>query len=593
MKKTIPTKKIITYYWRHAWRYPILVVGELLAIPLAVAVNNLIPPLIVAHILGKLSNHQYVSGDVMGSLGPELISYTLLVMIGGVFAWRVVDQFVWRLEGKVLRDIAQEVFDHLMNQSANFHANHFTGSMVSHTNKVLGSYIRIADTTSFQVLPMLFGIAFSVTVLAGRAPIFALALAVLSIAYIFSAYFITAPARRISADHAAAESRQTGLLADAITNVMAIKSFARSDFERQRFAEGTEETRFQLFRLARKVQSQMIYFTSFISAIEVIVLFLAVISVVSHGANIATVYLMLTYTMTIVRELFQFSNQTIRGYNRSLGDATDMVNILHEDTEVVDPVKPEQLRVKKGTIGFHKVTFTHDGSNDALFKGLSLDIRNGEKIGLVGHSGSGKTTFTRLLQRFSDIDDGQILIDGQNVANITQEDLHSVIAYVPQEPLLFHRSIRENIAYGDPKASEKDIITAAKRANAHDFIETLPKKYGTLVGERGVKLSGGQRQRIAIARAMLKNAPILALDEATSALDSESEVLIQDALWKLMEGRTAIVIAHRLSTIQKMDRILVMDNGAIVEQGSHKELLAHGGIYAKLWSHQSGGFIEE
>jgi ATP-binding cassette subfamily B protein len=221
-------------------------------------------------------------------------------------------------------------------------------------------------------------------------------------------------------------------------------------------------------------------------------------------------------------------------------------------------------------------------------------VRPGEKIGLVGHSGSGKTTFTRLLLRFSDIDSGEILIDGQNIARITQDDLRKSIAYVPQEPIMFHRSLRENILYGRQDASEEDVLKAAQDAHADEFIAELPNGYDTLVGERGIKLSGGQRQRIAIARAMIKNAPIILLDEATSALDSESEILIQDALWKLMKGRTAIVIAHRLSTVQKMDRIVVMDSGNIVEEGTHKELVhQEAGIYAKLWAHQSGGFIED
>ena len=246
-----------------------------------------------------------------------------------------------------------------------------------------------------------------------------------------------------------------------------------------------------------------------------------------------------------------------------------------------------------GAVEFRDVTFTHNGADDALFNSFNLSIKPGEKVGLVGHSGSGKTTFTRLLLRFSDIRRGEICIDGQNIATVTQDDLHESIAYVPQEPLLFHRSIAENIRYGRLNASANDIAKAAKDAHATEFIDKLPSGYDTLVGERGVKLSGGQRQRIAIARAMIKNAPILVLDEATSALDSESEVLIQAALWKLMEGRTAIVIAHRLSTIQKMDRIIVLDDGKIVEQGSHKELITENGVYAKLWAHQSGGFIEE
>jgi ATP-binding cassette subfamily B protein len=270
-----------------------------------------------------------------------------------------------------------------------------------------------------------------------------------------------------------------------------------------------------------------------------------------------------------------------------------MVRILGTEPEVQDTVAPEKVRIRNGKIEFRQVVFTHDGSNDALFDGLDLRINPGEKVGLVGHSGSGKTTFTRVLLRFSDIDSGEITIDGQNIAAIRQDDLHRHIAYVPQEPLLFHRSIADNIRYGDPEASMEAVREVAKLAHADDFVDELPAGYETLVGERGVKLSGGQRQRIAIARAMLKNAPILVLDEATSALDSESEALIQDALWKLMEGRTAIVIAHRLSTIQHMDRIIVMDNGEIVEQGSHKELLKSKGAYAKLWARQSGGFIED
>jgi ATP-binding cassette subfamily B protein len=239
------------------------------------------------------------------------------------------------------------------------------------------------------------------------------------------------------------------------------------------------------------------------------------------------------------------------------------------------------------------VTFAHDGSKENLFDNFSLHVKPGERIGLVGHSGSGKTTLSRLLLRFSDIKSGEILIDDQNIAEVTQESLRRSIAYVPQEPMLFHRSLRENIAYGKINASDEDILKAARQANAIEFIEKLPEGLDTMVGERGVKLSGGQRQRIAIARAILKDAPILLLDEATSALDSESEKLIQDALEKLMKGRTSIVIAHRLSTIAKLDRIIVLDNGTISEQGSHAHLLEQKGTYSKLWSHQSGGFIEE
>jgi ATP-binding cassette subfamily B protein len=304
-------------------------------------------------------------------------------------------------------------------------------------------------------------------------------------------------------------------------------------------------------------------------------------------------YILISYTQNITNQLWQFS-RLIRNVNRSLGDSVEMAEILNIEPTVKDKDQPEKSRIIRGEVVFKDIVFAYPENQDQpLFNDLNLKIKPGEKVGLVGPSGSGKTTITQLLLRFIDVESGAILIDGQNIANIRQTDLRSHIAYVSQEPILFHRTLAENISYGDQTANQKVVEGVAKMANAHSFIIQLPLKYNTLVGERGVKLSGGQRQRIAIARAMLKNAPILVLDEATSALDSESEALIQDALWKLMEGRTAIVIAHRLSTIQKMDRIIVLDDGKVVEQGSHKELLAKNGTYAKLWARQSGGFMED
>jgi ATP-binding cassette, subfamily B, bacterial len=285
-------------------------------------------------------------------------------------------------------------------------------------------------------------------------------------------------------------------------------------------------------------------------------------------------------------------NSIMRNYNRIMGDAHDMTEILLSKPTVIDH-SSRDLTATQGHIHFNDVSFAHNDGEDALFKNFTLRVQAGERIGLVGQSGSGKTTLTKLLLRFSDVDSGTITIDDQNISEITQQSLRKSIAYVPQEPMLFHRSLFENIAYGNPKATKEQVHEAAKKAHALEFIDKLPAGFDTLVGERGVKLSGGQRQRIAIARAILKDAPILVLDEATSALDSESEQLIQKSLDELMKNRTSIVIAHRLSTIQKMDRIIVLGSGAVLEDGSHKELLKQKGMYAKLWAHQSGGFIEE
>lgn len=585
-------RTVVRYYWRHALRYKRLLVGLGAALPITILVNAYLPALVLASVLSKLGQHQFVAGHIWQSFGPEIVAYALLLIIG-IGAWRVVDWFMWRLEQYVQRDIAEEIFGHMLHRSADFHANNFSGSLVSQSNKLIGSYGRMADTMIFQTLPMAIGIVIATVILAPRAPLFALSLAIFSALYIVGAMFASRPVRRLGRLHAQQESKQTGYLADAITNVMAIKSFARGGYEQKRFAKVTEETRQRLRRLAQAHKRQMNSLGFMNRTIAASSLFIAVVAVMVFDANIATVFLIFNYTATITGQLFDFANSGLRNYNRSIGDANEMATTLGQLPEVQDPAAPEPSRMGQGLIEFKNVDFTHTGAQDAVFNSLNIVIQPGERIGLVGHSGSGKTTLTRLLLRFSDIQGGHITIDGQDIASVTQDDLHQQIAYVPQEPLLFHRTILENIAYGKLSASQDEVLAATRKAHALEFIEKLPNGFDTLVGERGVKLSGGQRQRIAIARAILKDAPILVLDEATSALDSESEKLIQAALWQLMEGRTAIVIAHRLSTIQKMDRIVVLDNGAIIEQGTHSDLLKKNGTYAKLWAHQSGGFIEE
>lgn len=583
---------VLRYYWRHATRYKGALTGLIIAMPLTILINSYLPSLILANVLSKLSQHQYTSGDIWQSFGIQIVSYALL-LLAGIGMWRIVDMFVWRLEQNIQRDIAQEIFGHMLRRGADFHANHFSGSLVSQANKLLGGYVRLADTTIFLTYPMLAGLVISAAILAPRAPLFAIALISFATIYLIGSLFASRPVRRLSSAYASSESKQTGYLADGIANVMSIKSYARTRYEEKRFAKATDATRTNLQKFARAHRKQMNILGGMNRIISASSLLIAVIAVMQFNANIATVFLIFNYTSLVVEQLFNFSNSGLRNYNRSIGDASELVATLAQKPEVQDPETPEISRMGNGVIEFRNVTFQHNGAQETIFDELNLHIKRGEKIGLVGHSGSGKTTLTRLLLRFSDIQGGQILIDGQNIAHVTQENLHEQIAYVPQEPALFHRTIRENIAYGKLEATDEEIMDAAKKAHALEFIEKLPDGFDTLVGERGVKLSGGQRQRVAIARAILKDAPILVLDEATSALDSESEKLIQVALRELMENRTAIVIAHRLSTIQKMDRIIVLDQGKIIEQGAHAELLQNNGTYAKLWSHQSGGFIEE
>ena len=588
------TKQTIKLFVGHANRYPRFLAPLLILLPIVILINDFLLPFITSQVLQKVSQGDYNPSDLWGSFGSLLLTYGGAMVVGGVFGWRIVVWLIWHLELRVVRDISQRIFDHLIKMSANFHGNRFGGSLVSQATKLTGSYVRFMDSTIFSLYTLVTAIVATVIILAPRVPLYALALITLSAIYIVGTMIFSRPVREANTLESEAQSKQTGYLADAISNVMALKSFSAAKQESGGYWKAATFAKDMGHRSLRTTLQRETYASIVNSCIGTAALSIAVVGVQWFHVDIATLFLVVSYTSGIGMRLWDFQN-VLRQYNRAIGDAADMVKILGIEPEVKDPLKPEPSHIKKGAIDFNNVEFRHDGADteDTLFRNLDLHIRAGEKVGLVGHSGSGKTTLTRLLLRFSDIDGGEIVIDGQNIASITQDDLRRSISYVPQEPLLFHRTIRENIAYGKPDATDAEITEAARKAHAEEFIEKLPHKYGTLVGERGVKLSGGQRQRIAIARAILKDAPILVLDEATSALDSESERLIQQALTELMKNRTAIVIAHRLSTVQKMNRIVVLDNGDVIEQGSHDELVAAKGTYAQLWAHQSGGFIED
>lgn len=474
-----------------------------------------------------------------------------------------------------------------------FHANKFGGSLVSQTNKLSGAIERFWDTIIWSILPLVISLVGSLIVLATLLWQYALFLLIFSIIFSVVIYFGSRPMAKLNEKEAKASNKLSGQLADTVSNILAVKSSGSESLEQERFSKTVKSWRGTSLATMRGFLKVSTVYSSINMIIKIGAIAFAIYAAQHDLVSVAAVYLIITYTGSVAHELWNM-NGIMRSYNRILGDAHDMVEILETPTTLTDN-SDKKLEVKRGSIIMDKVTFTHDeGQGDTLFHDFSLTVNPGEKIGLVGSSGSGKTTLTKLLLRFADIDSGEIAIDGQDIAEVTQASLREQIAYVPQEPLLFHRSVRENIAYGNIDATDAEIEKAAKKAGAYDFIVNLQDGFDTLVGERGVKLSGGQRQRIAIARAILKNAPILILDEATSALDSESEALIQKSLETLMKNRTSIVIAHRLSTIAKLDRIIVLENGRIVEDGTHDQLLAKKrGVYAKLWARQSGGFIED
>ena len=554
----------------------------------AVGIGQFLGPYVISLLLNQIQTDQVSWANSW----PLVAGYLASQILGTVIGWRIVLWATWTMEVKGMALLFQQVFDHLTEQSVAFHSNRFSGALVSQTNKLLSAFEVFWDTIVWALMPILTGIVVASVVLAFVIWPYALFLFVMSVIFILLVFFASRRMQDLTAAEAKAANRMTGFLADVMTNIAAVKAQGSEPDEKETASEVAEIRTSRDLDVMRSFLKFSAGYASVITVINTGAVAAAVLAAEAGVVDIGAIYLAVTYTLTVTSQLWSI-NEVIRNYNKVLGDAHEMVEILHLPAGVRDRNHTE-LAVRHGAIEFEDVTFGHDGQYEhPLFEHFDLDIAPGEKIGLVGQSGSGKTTLTRLLLRFSDLQEGRILIDGQDIAEVTQRSLRQQISYVPQEPLLFHRSLRENIAYGLPGATEDQIRHAAERAYALDFIESLPDGFETLVGERGVKLSGGQRQRIAIARAILKDARILVLDEATSALDSESEVHSQQALAQAMAGRTTLVIAHRLSTIQAMDRILVMDAGRIIEQGSHRELLAAGGTYAALWTHQSGGFLAE
>ena len=584
---------ILSFFAKEAWRYKKLVIAIIIILPVTVILERYITPLLVGYVLNHLQSHDIT---LQNSWWVIALFFSIEV-ISQVVGYRLVLWMMWSVQVKGEAHLYRQAYDKLSRHSLSFYSDTFTGSLVSKVNRFTSAYMDFVNTATYQVLILATVIIATIVGLFFLIWQYAIVLLVLTILFIVSAFLGTRFIRERFKARSQAYTDISGKLSDSISNMMAVKTDAKEDDERSLLDVSINNMVDKEF-LARQGIIRVTSVYSFITTLmKVGALIAAIWSVQAGFGSAAIIYISLTYTFNLIGEIFNV-NGLLRSYYQITGDTADTLAIIQQPVAIIDKTD-RQLQIKTPTIEFKAISFTHPDNDlkdiqaESLFHDFSLHIKANEKVGLVGASGSGKSTLLKLLMRFYDVDSGEIVISGQTIERVTQQSLHENIAYVPQEPLLFHRTVLENISYSRPTATLSEVRKAAKQANALEFIEKLPKGFDTLVGERGVKLSGGQRQRVAIARALLKDAPILILDEATSALDSESEKLIQDALQKLMKDRTSIIIAHRLSTIAKLDRVIVLADGKIVEEGTHHQLLEQKGKYAKLWAHQSGGFIEE
>ena len=584
------TGRTLHYFWSATKKYKLLLAGSFITTPL-VFVLRVISPLLFAQMI-EIVSLNLPQDQMMEQLLPLAIWSLVLEFVRNYIIGPLRLYSIWEMEIKAMNDIGNQCFDTVAAQSMQFHNNRFSGSLVSQTNRFLGSYERFMDELLWNILPIIIDVSLILVIMFTRAPLFALGLLVFMICFLIIAYTWSKKITPLNKREAELDNKRTGQLADSISNIISVKSYAKEEYEHHRYARFHKAVKDASHNVLIADTKRNYMIDSMVFLINIVIVLFMLYGRNSFGLSISTLVLIINYSSSIMRDMWDI-HSVFKTMNRIFGDAYEMTEILDMKDDVVDEPGCKALKVTKSAIDFKDITFKHHDARTALFKDFSLEVKPGERVGLVGVSGSGKTTLTKLLLRFADVNEGEIDIDGQNIRYVTQKTLREAIAYVPQETSLFHRTIAENIAYGRPDASQKEIERAAKLANADEFIKELPNGYDTLVGERGVKLSGGQRQRVAIARAILKDAPILVLDEATSALDSESEALIQGALRELMKGRTCIVIAHRLSTVAHLDRIVVLEKGKIVEQGTHRQLLNAGGSYSKLWSRQSGAFLDE
>lgn len=586
MKNT--TRLTIKFYWGHIKKYGGLLTIMVLGMIVAVGVDITIPFFFknFFDLLSSGADVNVVANDLF-----KIIFYILGLNAFGWIFWRIIEFMADYFWSRVMSNIRMEIFDYLHQHSYTFFNNNFVGALVKKAGKLVSAFEGLMAKAYWDILALIIRVSVTMVILFYVNVVIGAVMLVWTIFFIVSNYLFAIFKLKYDVARSEADTKITASFADTVTNNINIKLFTNYNHERKGFMGLNDEWR-RKARLAWNLSSALDGIQAFLMiGLEFFLFYYGVKFWQAGQITLGDFILIQSYLLQILHRLWDFA-RVIRDVYQQLSDAEEMIEILNTPHEINDVGGAKALKVTEGHIEFKNVVFAYHKDKNVINK-LNLDLSPGEKVALIGPSGGGKSTIVKLLFRFFDINDGKILIDGQDISKVKQNSLRAALSLVPQDPVLFHRTLMENIRYGRPDATDLEVIAAAKKAHCHEFISQFPDQYNTYVGERGIKLSGGERQRVAIARAILKNAPILVLDEATSSLDSESEMFIQKALKSLMKGKTTIVIAHRLSTIMQMDRILVIKEGSIVESGTHKELTQkRKGLYKMLWELQAGGFLE-
>ncbi len=552
-------------------------------------INNTLSPYVLKLIIDKVAAFEGSRGAVFNAVLPMVILYIVLWVVIAI-DMRLVDWIRLQLFPKLRYDIVDTMFSYLNRHSHRYFQNNFAGSLSNKISDMTAGTITIF-TTIDDALAQIIGVLIAIISMLLVHPVFALILLVWTICFLSIAAVYFKPVRDMSNVFAASKTTLVGKIVDSISNVTNLRLFSRASYENNLIQNATQDTVVTDQAMQWVILKMRIYWDVSIIVLIATNLYMLVVMYSKNQVSVGDFSFIISLSISIFYNLWYLASQFVL-FAEELGKCRQALTLITEPHEIKDKPNAKPLVVTQGRIEFKNVSFHYDESAH-LFKNKSIVIEPGQKIGLVGLSGSGKSSFVNLILRLFDVESGRILIDGQNIKAVTQDSLREHIAMIPQDVTLFHRSLMNNIRYGRISASDEEVICASKKAHCHEFITQLPQGYDTLVGERGIKLSGGQRQRIAIARAILKDAPILILDEATSALDSLTEKLIQDGLHLVMQERTTIVIAHRLSTLSEMDRILVFEKGRIIEDGSHQELIQKPSYYSRMWKMQAGGFLPD